>query len=154
MEAARDLAVSAIEWMASTGRKLGSKLHLSTARTWRWDLLRYDAESGAGDRILDDVAAQLEGSSLVRDRTEAARQLARCAVVVRGDEALTDDEQDRRAGAIEEALLELLSTVKEKGGGFGDLAKDASIRELARRPDLRSALFDAGLDLPEALPSK
>jgi len=151
---ARDLAASAIEWMATTGRKLGSKLHLSTSRTWRWDLLRYDAESGAGERLLDDVGAQLEGSTLARDRIDAARLLARCAVVVRADESLTDDEQDRRAGAVEEALLELLSAVKEKGGGFGDLAADASIGDLARRPDLRAALDDAGLDLPEPPPSK
>jgi len=153
-EPARDLAASAIEWMAATGHELGSNLHLSTARTWRWDLLRYDAESGAGERLLEDVRAQLEGSTRANDRTEAVRRLARCAVVVRGDEALTDDEQDRRAGALEEALLELLSTTKEKGGGFGDLAQDASIRELAQRPDLRAALDDAGLDLPEPPPSK
>lgn len=79
---------------------------------------------------------------------------ARQESLVRSDEALSDDEQDARAGALDEALLELRATVKEKGGGLGDLAADASIRKLAQRPDLRAAFSAAGLDLPEPPPSK
>ena len=43
---ARDLAASATDWMATTGQALGSKLHLSTARTWRRDLRAAFADAG------------------------------------------------------------------------------------------------------------
>jgi len=74
-----------------------------------------------------------------------AALLARGAVVIRGDESLTDGEQDERAGTLEDALLATLRTAREQRIALGELAGDGSLRLLARRDDLRAALAEVGL---------
>src|SRR5262249_56856385 len=90
-----------------------------------------------------------DGPAAPADWLRAARLLARGAVVVRNDEALTDGEQDERAGALEDALIATLQTAKQKGASLAELGDDPAILELARRPDARAALARAGLVLPD-----
>jgi hypothetical protein len=144
-EPARRLAASAVDWIEATGGELDAKLHANSVRTWRWDLLRCDAELGAGDRLVAGLRGQLRDAALPADWLEAARLLARGAVVVRHDEARSDGEQDEQAGALEDALLATLRTAREKGCDLAGLSADPALVELARRAELRAALTAAGL---------
>ena len=148
-EEARRLAASSIDWIETTSEKVDPKIRDEALRTWRWDLLRYDAELGAGDRLQDGIREQLARAAAPADWLRAARLLARGAVVIRGNEALTDGEQDEQAGALEDALIATLRAAKQKGAPVAELCDDPSILELARRPDARAALARAGLRLPE-----
>jgi eukaryotic-like serine/threonine-protein kinase len=148
-EAARRLAASSIDWIEANGGKLAPNVRAQALRTWRWDLLRYEAELGAGDRLRDGLREQLDRAAAPADWLRAARLLARGAVVVRHDEALTDGEQDERAGALEDALIAALQAAKQKGASIAELGDDPSILALASRPDARAALARAGLVLPD-----
>ncbi len=141
---AEALAWKAVAWAEADAHATGSRSSAESARTWRWTALGYAAEAGDGAVLIREVGAQLQ-SPAPGDWMRGAALLARGAVVIRGDESLTDGEQDERAGTLEDALLATLRTAREQRIALGELAGDGSLRLLARRDDLRAALAEVGL---------